>query len=188
MSGKKAVFLDKDGTLIRDVPYNADPSKVELLHGVASGLRQLSNKGYLFFIVTNQAGVAKGYFKEEALTAVEHKLQLLLHQSGIALSGFYYCPHHPQGVVAAYAKACHCRKPMPGMLFDAATRHGLSLAQSWMVGDILDDIEAGNRAGCRTVLVDGTASERVQISGGYRRPSYIADNFKEAANLIVKNT
>lgn len=187
MLNKKAIFLDKDGTLVRDIPYNADPRKIELLSDVGEGLRRLSAMGYSFFVVTNQAGVAKGFFKEDALTAVEHKLSELLSSHGISLSGFYYCPHHPLGAVPAYAKMCKCRKPMPGMLLEAALNHGISLDQSWMVGDILDDVEAGNRAGCRTVLIDGNAHERTKIAGRYQQPSYIADNFGEAADLIVKN-
>ncbi|WP_090606011.1 D-glycero-alpha-D-manno-heptose-1,7-bisphosphate 7-phosphatase [Parapedobacter koreensis] len=188
MPNKKAIFLDKDGTLIRDVPYNADPSKMELLAGVADGLRQLSTLGYTFFVVTNQAGVAKGYFREEALAGVEDRLQQLLSDSGVTLAGFYYCPHHPEGAVQAYTKRCHCRKPMPGLLLEAAVMYGISLGDSWMVGDILDDVEAGNRAGCKTVLIDELRHERKKPLDGYRHPAYIADNFSEAANLILKNT
>lgn len=182
---KRAVFLDKDGTLIRDVPYNADPNKIELLTGVADGLRLLSLQGFSFFVITNQAGVAKGYFREEALRDVEHKLQQLLGQNGIALTGFYYCPHHPEGTVQAYTKRCHCRKPLPGLLIEAALTHGISLRDSWMVGDILDDVEAGNRAGCKTVLVDELRRERQKEHNGYRNPSFIADSFSEAASLII---
>ncbi|WP_353195689.1 HAD family hydrolase [Parapedobacter defluvii] len=188
MPNKRAIFLDKDGTLIRDVPYNADPGKIELLAGVADGLRKLGSLGYSFFVVTNQAGVAKGYFKEEALAGVENRLQQLLHGSGVTLSGFYYCPHHPEGTVQAYIRPCHCRKPQPGLLLEAAEACGINLGDSWMVGDILDDVEAGNRAGCKTVLIDGLGHERRKGLNGYRSPSYIADSFSEAADLIIKNT
>lgn len=188
MSNKRAIFLDKDGTLIRDVPYNADPSKIELLTGVADGLRLLDSLGYAFFVITNQAGVAKGFFSEEALVDVEAKLQQLLGKSGVALSGFYYCPHHPEGAVQAYTKRCNCRKPSPGLLLEAAATYGINLGDSWMVGDILDDIEAGNRAGCKTMLIDGLGHERQKAHNGYRRPSYIADSFSEATDWIVKNT
>ncbi|MBK1441564.1 HAD family hydrolase [Parapedobacter sp. ISTM3] len=188
MPSKKAIFLDKDGTLIRDVPYNADPAKIELLAGVADGLRQLGTLGYSFFVVTNQAGVAKGYFREEALLGVEKKLQQLLSSSGVVLSGFYYCPHHPEGTVKSYTRICRCRKPMPGMLLQAAATYGISLGDSWMVGDILDDVEAGNRAGCKTVLIDGLRRERKNVLNEHQRPSYIADSFTQAANLIIKST
>ncbi|MFC3199039.1 D-glycero-alpha-D-manno-heptose-1,7-bisphosphate 7-phosphatase [Parapedobacter deserti] len=188
MRHHKAIFLDKDGTLITNVPYNADPAKIELIEGVAEGLQRLGSLGYLFFVVTNQAGVAKGFFTEEALTAVEDRLQHLLSNNGIALSGFYYCPHHPEGSVPVYAKACHCRKPMPGMLLEAALNNDVRLDQSWMVGDILDDVEAGNRAGCKTVLVDCAQHERAKISTDHQCPTFIADDFGEAANLIIKFT
>lgn len=180
--------MDKDGTLIRDVPYNADPGKIELLTGVADGLRLLGSLGYSFFVITNQAGVAKGYFNEEALIDVEDKLQQLLGESGVTLSGFYYCPHHPEGTVQAYTKRCDCRKPLPGLLLEAAATYGINLGDSWMVGDILDDIEAGNRAGCKTMLIDGLRHERQKEHSGYRSPSYIADSFSEATEWIVKNT
>lgn len=188
MREKKAIFLDKDGTLVRDVPYNVDPAKIELLDGVADGLRQLDALGYSFVVVTNQAGVAKGYFKEEALSGVESRLQQLLADSGVSLAGFAYCPHHPEGAVQEYTVKCPCRKPMPGMLLDASVKYGISLSESWMVGDILDDVEAGNRAGCKTILIDPVRNERKKIVGeSFRRPSYIVDDFKEVANLIINN-
>jgi len=185
MAYRQAIFLDKDGTLIEDVPYNVDPRKIRLMPGVAAGLRRLSGLGYAFIVVTNQAGVARGYFREEALTAVESRLRSLLRDQGVTMQGFYYCPHHPEGTVAAYTTACNCRKPMPGMLLDAAARFGIRLEQSWMVGDILDDVEAGNRAGCKTILVDPTYRERRQITSGLRRPSAVADTFSEAATLMI---
>lgn len=188
MRNKRAIFLDKDGTLIRDVPYNADPDKIELLDGVAEGLRLLGLQGFSFFVITNQAGVARGYFREEALSEVENKLRNLLSKSGVALSGFYYCPHHPEGTVKAYSKQCDCRKPLPGLLLEAAATYGIDLGGSWMVGDILDDVEAGNRAGCRTVLIDGFRREREREHNGFRNPYYIVDSFSEAANLIIKST
>lgn len=188
MEHRKVIFLDKDGTLITDVPYSVDPAKITLLEGVADGLQQLSELGYAFIVVTNQAGVARGYFQEDALTAVERQIRKLLKQQGVALSGFYYCPHHPDGTVDIYTKVCDCRKPMPGMLLKAAAKYGIRLDESWMVGDILDDVEAGNRAGCKTVLVDGTRNERKLVSAGYRSPLCIADDFKEATSLIVKHT
>lgn len=187
MQKRKAIFLDKDGTLIKDVPYNADPAKIELLAGVAEGLMQLGKLGYAFFVITNQAGVAKGYFSEEALAFVEGRLRQLLQKRGIALSGFYYCPHHPEGTVRKYTMQCRCRKPMPGMLLRAASKYGINLGESWMVGDILDDVEAGNRAGCKTVLIDGRQYERTKVLDGYRHPAFIVNDFKEATALILND-
>jgi histidinol-phosphate phosphatase family protein len=151
---REAVFVDKDGTLVEDVPYNADPQKIRLSPGAGDALAALAGAGYRIVVISNQSGVARGLFAEEALGAVRQRLAELLASHGVRLDGFYWCPHHPQGRVPAYAVACGCRKPAPGLLVSAAEELGLDLAGSWMVGDILDDIEAGRRAGCRTILLD----------------------------------
>src|SRR5262249_37257404 len=111
MMGMRAVSLDKDGTLIEDVPYNVDPAQIRLLPGAALGLRALHDAGYQLFVVSNQSGVARGLFAEEALEPVERRLHELLADIGVPLSGFYYCPHHPEGVSRPYAMVCSCQKP-----------------------------------------------------------------------------
>ncbi len=179
-----AVFLDKDGTLIEDVPYNVDPHKIRLMPGVALGLRALQDAGYRLIVVSNQSGVARGYFAETSLRAVFQRLQQLLAATGVTLSDFYYCPHHPEGTVERYALGCHCRKPQPALILRAARDHDVDLSRSWFVGDILDDAEAGHRAGCRTILVD-VGSETEWLDGSQRRPDYIAHNFAEAARAIL---
>ncbi|MFW5878876.1 MAG: HAD-IIIA family hydrolase, partial [Myxococcota bacterium] len=110
----------------------------------------------------------------------------LAASGGACFSGFYYCPHHPQGAVEAYSTRCRCRKPAPGMLFDAAEELHLDLERSWLVGDILNDVEAGSRAGCRTVLVD-CGNETEWIPGPGRRPDYIASDILEAAQFIARS-
>jgi histidinol-phosphate phosphatase family protein len=179
------IFLDKDGTLVPDLPYNADPEQVRLLPGVARGLSRLFAAGYRLVIVTNQSGVARGYFPETALEGVEQRLhQLLEQEAGVLLSGFYYCPHHPEGSIPAYAIQCQCRKPRPGMLLGAADELGIDLPGSWMIGDILNDVEAGRRAGCNTILIDN-GGETEWEPGPYRRPDYITADFEEAAEVIL---
>ena len=181
----KAVFLDKDGTLIEDVPYNVDPARIRLTEGAAEGVRLLHARGYRLIVVSNQSGVARGLFPEAALGPVAARLRALLAEAGVPLAGFYYCPHHPEGSEDAYRRACTCRKPAPGLLRRAAADHGLDLARSWLIGDILDDVEAGHRAGCRAILLDN-GHETEWLPGPHRRPDYRAATLADAALWIAQ--
>lgn len=178
---RPAVFLDKDGTLIEDVPYNVDPDLMRLSLGAREGVGLLREAGCALVVVTNQAGVARGLFGEDALSAVRGKLEELL---GVTLDGFYSCPHHPEGTVPEYATQCDCRKPKPGLIERAARELGLDLSRSWMVGDILNDVEAGSRAGCRTVLVL-SGGETEWVGGPHRTPTFEAADVLEAAEFIL---
>ncbi len=179
-----AVLLDKDGTLVENLAYNVNPARIRLLPGVSEGLRILKGAGYKLVVVSNQSGVARGRFTEEELLAAADALECLLSSADAALDGFFYCPHHPEGIVAPYALECTCRKPRPGLIQRAASELNLMLERSWMVGDILDDIEAGNRAGCRTVLID-QGNETEWYFAPDRVPDRVTDSFLEAANYIV---
>lgn len=179
-----AVFIDKDGTLIDNVPYNVDPELIRLSPGAGEALALLKRRGFRLFVVSNQSGVARGYFPESAVEGVKARLAELLAEYGVALDGFYYCPHHPQGTVEDYACSCECRKPMPGMLLAAAREGGVNLKRSWMVGDILDDVEAGHRAGCRSVLIDN-GNETEWESSPLRKPDHSAADMLDAANAII---
>lgn len=183
---RKAVFIDKDGTLIRNVPYNADPELIILEPGAADALHLLRSHGYALVVVSNQSGIAHGYFKDSAMEAVKDRIATLLRWHGVQLDGFFYCPHHPNGSVKEYAVECLCRKPRPGMLLQAAGVLNIDLQQSWMIGDILHDVEAGNRAGCRTVLLDN-GNETEWMINSYRQPSYITGDLLAAAQLIISN-
>jgi D,D-heptose 1,7-bisphosphate phosphatase len=183
---RKAVFLDKDGTLIPDVPYNVDPDLITLHDGVIQGLQILKTKGYIFVVISNQAGVARGYFKYSELEKVKDKLNLLLNKEGIEVEGYYFCPHHPAGKVPEYTIACDCRKPEPGMILKAAKDLQIDPEQSWMIGDILNDVEAGNRAGCKTILLD-TGNETEWVEGPSRKPTFIASDFLQAARFIYNS-
>ncbi|AFY87695.1 MAG: Histidine biosynthesis bifunctional protein HisB [Chroococcidiopsis cubana SAG 39.79] len=180
----KAVFLDKDGTLIEDVPYNIDPDRIRLCAGALEAVQMLAAADYQIFIITNQSGIARGYFPESALINVEKHLRQLLATAGVSLASFYYCPHHPQGVITEFAIDCDCRKPNPGLLKKAAKEHSIKLDRSWMIGDILNDIEAGNIAGCRTILIDNGNENEWQISRS-RLPNFIVNNLREAAAVIM---
>jgi len=183
---RAAVFLDKDGTLVVDVPYNVEPGRIRLTPGAVEGLQALHAAGYLLIVVSNQSGVARGFFQEEALAPVEAQVRALLAAASVPLAGFYYCPHHPDGPVGRYAVSCGCRKPAPGMLSRAAREHGIDLARSWLVGDILHDIEAGRRAGCRTVLLDVGHETEWDLTPD-RMPHVMADDLSAAARLILRN-
>jgi D,D-heptose 1,7-bisphosphate phosphatase len=180
----RAVFLDKDGTLVEDVPYNVDPASLTLCSGVVEGLQLLQQEGYALIMVSNQPGIAKGHFDEEALSSLCHHLEDTLARHGITLQDFYYCPHHPEGKVARYAVDCNCRKPLPGMLLRASNEHGIDLSRSWMIGDILHDVEAGRRAGCKTVLIDNGNETEWEWSL-LRSPDMIFPDMHAAARAVV---
>jgi D-glycero-D-manno-heptose 1,7-bisphosphate phosphatase len=179
-----AVFLDKDGTIIENVPYNVDPAQIRWLPGAPEGLRLLHQAGYRLIVITNQAGVARGYFAEAALGAVEGWLREAMAAMGVPLTGFYYCPHHPEGTVSPYTTTCACRKPEPGMILRAARDHQIDLDRSWFIGDILHDIEAGRRAGCKTIMVD-SGGETEWVLSRERLPDHITRNLTEAARVIL---
>lgn len=180
---RPAVFLDKDGTIVEDVPYNVDPALMRLASGAVEGLRLLHAVGYALIVVTNQSGVARGMFREEALAVVERRLGELLGEAGVPLAGFYYCPHHPAGSVREYAVACSCRKPGHDLILRAAREHGIDLTRSWMVGDAPSDVEAGRGAGCRTVLLVGGATDEVSPPCD---PDRVAADLERAARAITR--
>jgi D,D-heptose 1,7-bisphosphate phosphatase len=182
----RAVFLDKDGTLVEDVPYNVDPDRMVLIPGAGEALRRLRDTDYKLIVVSNQSGVARGMFAESALLAVERRLRAMLAEYGVALSGFYYCPHHPDGATPEYAIQCDCRKPAPGLILRAAEEHGIELADSWMIGDILNDVEAGRRAGCRTILVDNGNETEWELSRE-RLPDCVVSDLRHAADCILRS-
>jgi D-glycero-D-manno-heptose 1,7-bisphosphate phosphatase len=182
----KAVFIDKDGTLVENNPYNVDVTQIRLMEGALEGLRLLHQAGYKIIVVSNQSGVARGYFPLEALDGVRTHLGNVLSEAGVPLTGFYFCPHWPDGSVADYARECFCRKPRPGMLFQAAREHELNLTNCWMVGDILDDIEAGRRAGCNAVLVEN-GGETEWLLSPLRTPNRRVKSLLEAARAIIES-
>jgi D,D-heptose 1,7-bisphosphate phosphatase len=182
----KAIFLDKDGTLVGGIPGHAEPERVTLCAGAGPALRLLARLGYRLFVVANQAGIAFGRCAESAMDGVARRLAELLEQEHLALAGFYYCPHHPEGSVPPYARDCHCRKPMPGLLLKAAHEHAIDLRASWMIGAILHDVEAGNRAGCRTILIDNGDETEWRL-GPRRLPTRMAPDIYSAAVLVASH-
>ncbi len=148
-----AVFLDRDGTLHRDTGYLIRFEEFHPLPGVEEALRLMQDKGYRLFVATNQSGVARGFFTLEAVHALNSRIQAYFRDNGINIEAMAVCPHHPEGVVAAYARICDCRKPQPGMLRDLAESYGLDLTRSYMAGDHWRDAQAGLAAGGTGILI-----------------------------------
>jgi D-glycero-D-manno-heptose 1,7-bisphosphate phosphatase len=177
---RRAVFFDKDGTLVDDVPYNVDPSRITMARGARACLQLLRAADFSLFVISNQPGVAMGLFEEGAIGPVRRKMERL---ANVYFDGFYICPHHRKSP----RRRCVCRKPQPGMIVRAADEHRLDLSESWLVGDILDDVEAGRRAGVRTILLD-VGNETEWVDGEMRRPDFTAKSLVESAATILKNS
>lgn len=183
----KAIFLDRDDTLIEDPGYINDPDQLKLLDGIPEALIELRSMGYKLIVVSNQSAVARGIISEKALGEIHDRLRQALAEKGAYLDQIYYCPYHPEGVVAKYRKESDWRKPNPGMLLAAAEQMDIDLSQSWMIGNSDRDIEAGSRAGCKTILIDRALHYDAPRPGS-PRPSYKAVNLKEATNILKQHS
>ncbi len=181
--GQKAIFLDRDDTLIDDPGYIKDPAQIKLLPGAADAVIHLKKMGYLVIIITNQSAIARGYITEKQLEEIHRKLKSLLSAVGAVIDGIYYCPYHPDGTVSGFDQESHLRKPNPGMLLKAAEELGIDLEQSWMVGDTYRDIQAGKAAGCHTILVDVPGKTR-ELDTATPQPDRKAVNLREVVNII----
>ncbi|MBU0717513.1 MAG: HAD family hydrolase [Planctomycetes bacterium] len=183
MMKRPAVFLDRDGTIIDDRSYIGDPAQVKLLPGSADAIRRFSESGYAVVVVSNQSGIARGFFSEEDLSAVHARVEELLKAQGATLDGAYYCPYldGPEAVVEAYRQASELRKPEPGMLFQAARDMDIDLSRSWMIGDSASDVAAGRAAGCRTILLDSTGEVGETVAD---RAEHVVASLAEAAEIV----
>lgn len=150
---KPAVFLDRDGTINVDKNYLIDPAEFEFIPGVPQALRQLQEAGFLLVVVTNQSGVARGYFTFAQVEELHRHMERLLAGYGVNLAAIYSCPHHPSAGIGAYRQDCECRKGKPGMLLQAASDLQIDLQRSYLIGDKEADLQAGYLAGCKTFLV-----------------------------------
>ena len=150
---KPAVFLDRDGTINVEKDYLYKIEDFEFIPGVPEAIKSLKDAGFLVIVVSNQSGVGRGYFDEHAVELFNQHIQDQLAVYGTSIDAFYYCPHHPEEGLGTYRKSCDCRKGSPGMLLQAASDHAVDLGRSFMIGDKIADIEAGERAGCQSILV-----------------------------------
>jgi len=184
----RCVFLDRDGTINEEVNYLSHPEQLRLIAGAAEAIKSLKASGYKVVVVTNQAGVARGYFTEQAVREVHEALEQMLGEHGTAVDAIYYCPHHPAARVGVYRQDCNCRKPKPGMLEKAARELDIDLGSSFVVGDKISDLEAGHAVGCRNILVHtGYGQESAnEFAGAAWQPEYVADDLLEAARWILQ--
>jgi D-glycero-D-manno-heptose 1,7-bisphosphate phosphatase len=182
----KAIFFDRDDTLIEDPGYINHPDQVKLIAGVPEALLALKELGYKLIVVSNQSGVARGMVTEEVLGQIHDRLKELLAAKGAFLDQIYFCPYHPDGAIEKYRKDSDRRKPSPGMLLTAADEMDIELSQSWMIGNSDRDIIAGSRAGCKTILIY-PSSQRKAIRHLKIRPDHEVVNMREAVNIIKKH-
>lgn len=173
-----AAFLDRDGVINKDVDFPRSASDVEILPWVAESIKRLNDQGVLVVVVTNQSGVARGYFSETTLADIHEKIRNLLAEKGARIDAIYYCPHLPGADNEEYAIECDCRKPAPGMILQAASELGIDPARSFLVGDSERDIEAGKSAGCYTFLVASVLPEKTAAD-------VVVGNLREAVELVL---
>lgn len=186
--GKKriAVFLDRDGTLNEEVGYLDSLTKLAILPGAVEAVRLINQAGFLAIVITNQSGIARGFFDETFVHNVHERLQALFHAQGAVIDAFYYCPHHPTEGRGPYLMPCSCRKPSPGLLLQAAEEWNIDLESSFMVGDTPKDIEAGHRAGCKGIFVlTGHGRHAVWDATG---PDHTAFDVLSAVKWIMRET
>lgn len=179
---RRAVFLDRDGTINVEKEYLYRIEDFEFVPGAEDAVRRLNDAGFMVVVVTNQSGVARGYYTEEDVETLHRYVAARLDAYGARVDAWFYCPHHPDGR-GSYALPCDCRKPLPGMLREAAKRYDIDFAGSYMIGDKLADVEAGLAAGCTPILVKSGygAQEEARLPGGCR----VCDDLLAAVESIV---
>ncbi len=178
---ERAVFLDRDGVIIEDTGYIDSTKRVVFRPKVAEELKKLKEKGFLLVIVTNQSGVARGYFSEKTLRKINKSLVEKLKEEGVEIDAVYYCPHHPEGKIKEYAFPCSCRKPQPGMIIQAARDLNLDVQASFLIGDSERDILAGQAAGCKTILLkEGKGELNLKV-----KADKVVESLKQAVEFIL---
>jgi D-glycero-D-manno-heptose 1,7-bisphosphate phosphatase len=188
-SRRRAVFIDRDGTISEEVGYVNHPSRYRVFPYAAEAIKQLNEAGWLAVLVTNQAGVARGYFSEDVIGAVHALLTAELEGGGARLDAIYYCPHHPSVGEPPYRFDCDCRKPRPGLIRRAAADLDIDLGASWMVGDRYSDTELARNAGTRAALVlsgYGRGEWEYQRAAWRHQPDLVAENLLEAVRAITE--
>jgi D-glycero-D-manno-heptose 1,7-bisphosphate phosphatase len=185
---RRAVFIDRDGTISEEVGYINHPSRFSLFPFTVAAIKHLNENGWLAIVITNQAGVARGYFSEEMIQTVHEQMARDLEGVGARLDAIYYCAHHPSVGVSPYRLDCDCRKPKPGLISRAAAEFEINLPESWMVGDRYSDIELARNAGVKSAFVMsgyGRGEWEHQRQSWTSQPDLVAENLLEAVEAIV---
>ena len=188
-----AVFLDRDGTINEEVGYLDSLDKLKVIPNAYEAIRLINVSGMKALVITNQAGVAKGFFTEEFVNLINERLRTDLLRMGASIDKFYYCPHHPTEGIGIYRQVCNCRKPAPGMLLNAAQELNIDLTQSYLIGDRFRDMEAGKKVGVRGILVKTGFGQGVLQDDGpdeatpEGKPEFIAADILEAVQWILKD-
>lgn len=186
---RRAVFLDRDGTIIRDTGYLGDLDGIEFLPGAVEAMRSLHDAGYLLVVITNQSGVARGLFDEDRCRAVSERFVSLLAEEGVPVAASFYCPHLPGAAVPEYDKVCDCRKPGRGLFEKAAEELHVDFNSSWAAGDSLRDLEPAKKLGAKTILVlTGKGSKQAGQDGALEIADVICDDLVGAAREILART
>lgn len=187
---RRAVFIDRDGTISEEVGYINHPSRFRLFPYAASAIKLLNERGWLAVVVTNQAGVARGYFSETMIQTVHDNLQQSLRDGGARVDAIYYCAHHPSVGDPPYRQDCDCRKPKPGLVNRAARDLNIALEQSWMVGDRYSDIELARNAGIHAALVlsgYGRGEYESQRASWQYQPDLVSEDLLAAVTSITES-
>ena len=177
----KCIFLDRDGVLNKDIGYLKSPDQLIILQGVIKALKKLKEAGFLLIIVTNQSGIAKGFFYEDDLKKVHNALLAIFEKNNIYIDDVFYCPHHKDGTVEPYNISCDCRKPDTKMIKDGAIKYNIDLSKSYLVGDKDTDIQLAINAGLKSFCVENDIYEYDETIV----PDYKVKNLSEAAEIII---
>jgi len=188
---QKAIFLDRDGVINKEVDNLSDINKFELIDGVASAIKLINKSEYICIVVTNQPVIAKGFITENQLNEIHKKMDTLLGEEGAYFDDLYYCPHHPEsgfnGEVKALKIECDCRKPKSGMLVKASKNYNIDLNHSWMIGDRYTDIKAGNNVACKTILLKTGHAGNDKHSHKSINPDFMYATLKDAIDFILSH-
>lgn len=181
----RCVFLDRDGTINKEVSYLHRIEDIEIMKGVAKGIRMLNTHGYMVIVISNQSGVARGFFSTEEVEMINEKINELLLAEDAKITEFYYCPHHPNGIQKKYSVKCNCRKPNIGMIAGAVKKYDIDITASYLIGDKATDMKTARNAGCGDILVL-TGYGRETMKELANPPLFTARSLDEAAEWIIK--